>query len=306
MADEPRHDAVDTPSVAAPTTPADPIPDLPPASIVRIPGRGEIFVRRHVHPDPDAPTVLLLHGWTASADLQFMAAYDALAEICSFIGVDHRGHGRGIRSFDRYELEAVADDAALVCRALGVTDVIACGYSMGGPIALHLTRRHPDLVAGLIVQATALEWQATLRERLAWRLLPVFGSAVRSWLHPHVLRRGIGRLIPDDSPLAPHRSWLGAEATRSDPRVLVEAGRALARYDARPWASTLGVPAGSLVSTRDRLVKPRKQRALAAALSADVIEVPMDHLGTIEQPVEYAAATAELVRRVSSAIQSSG
>ena len=89
-----------------------------------------------LHPDPDAPTVLLLHGWTASADLQFMAAYRALGERFSFVGIDHRGHGRGFRSTQPFELDDVADDAAAVAVQLGISSVIAVGYSMGGPVAL--------------------------------------------------------------------------------------------------------------------------------------------------------------------------
>ena len=38
------------------------LPWMPPAEIVRVEGRGEFFVRRHVHRDPNAPTVVLLHG----------------------------------------------------------------------------------------------------------------------------------------------------------------------------------------------------------------------------------------------------
>ena len=161
-----------------------PPPWLPRGEVVFVQGRGEFFIRRHVHADPTAPTVLLLHGWTASSDLQFLAAYEALAEVCSFVGIDHRGHGRGMRSLRPFELADVADDAAAVVRELGIDSVIALGYSMGGPISLHLTRRHPDLVSGLVVQATALEWSGTLRERLVWRLLPIMGVALRSWTQP--------------------------------------------------------------------------------------------------------------------------
>ena len=271
---------------------------LPPAEVVQIEGRGEFFVRRHRHDDPAAPQVLLLHGWTASADLQFVGAYRELAEVCSFVGIDHRGHGRGFRTLEPYRLEDVADDAAAVARRLGMRDVIAVGYSMGGPIALHLTRRHPDLVAGLVVQATALEWRATLRERLTWRLLPLMGTALRSWTQPYVLRRAVEQMLRDGHPFAPYRDWLTAETLRGEPRVIVEAGRALSRYDARPWVGELDVPAGALISTRDRLVRPRKQRALARALAARVVEVPMDHLGAIEQPADFAAATVDLVNEV--------
>jgi pimeloyl-ACP methyl ester carboxylesterase len=281
-----------------------PPPWLPRGEFVRVAGRGEFFVRRHVHPDPTAPTVLLLHGWTASSDLQFLAAYEALAEVCSFVGIDHRGHGRGMRSLDTFELEDVADDAAAVVRELGIDSVIALGYSMGGPISLHLARRHPDLVSGLVAQATALEWSGTLRERLVWRLLPIMGVALRSWTQPLVLKKGTEFLLDESSPLWPHRRWIVAETMRNEPRVMVQAGKALSRYDARSWAADLGVPAAMLISTKDRLVKPRKQRQLAAALSATVVEVEMDHLGALERPVQFSSATVELVASVSAALSS--
>ncbi len=290
-------------------TPLAPRPDAPPpwlprGEIVLVPGRGEFFVRRHVHPDPDAPTVLLLHGWTASADLQFMAAYRVLGERFSFVGIDHRGHGRGFRSTEPFELDDVADDAAAVAAQLGITSAIAVGYSMGGPVSLHLARRHPELVVGIVVQATALEWRARWSERLLWRLLPAMGAALRSWTQPRLLRRGVSYIVPDSSPFAPYRPWMIAETMRNEPRVMVQAGRALSRYDARPWASSLGVPAAMLISTRDRLVRPRKQWELARALRATVAEVPMDHLGAIELPDQFASATLALVSSVAAAIAS--
>jgi hypothetical protein len=79
---------------------------------------------------------------------------------------------------------------------------------------------------------------------------------------------------------------------------MVDAGRALSRYDARPWASSLGVPAPSLITTADRLVRPIKQRALAAELGATVRELARDHLCSTSHPAEYAAVTAELVDHV--------
>ena len=77
------------------------LPWLPPGRTMVLPGRGEMFYRHHQHPDPTAPTLLLLHGWTASADLQFFTAYEALAAEHSFIAIDHRGHGKsdGTRAF---------------------------------------------------------------------------------------------------------------------------------------------------------------------------------------------------------------
>jgi pimeloyl-ACP methyl ester carboxylesterase len=281
------------------------LPWLPEGRLVRVDGRGELFARIHRHPDPDAPVVLLLHGWTASIDLQFVTAYEALAGRYTFVGIDHRGHGRGLRTPDRFALEDAADDAAALVEALGLSPVVAVGYSMGGPIAMLLARRRPDLVAGLVVQATALDWRNTRRDRFLWRVLPIAGS----WLRTKGYRRYLNRAVPKaigarkrgreiEHPIQPYIPWLVSEMSRNDPFVMVDAGRALADYDARPWASSLCVPAAALVTTDDHLVAPRQQWALAAALGATTRELRADHFATLSHPEAYAALTVELIEDV--------
>jgi 3-oxoadipate enol-lactonase len=274
------------------------LPWMPPAEIVRVEGRGEFFVRRHQHADPTAPTVMLLHGWTASADLQFFTAYQALAAHYSFIGIDHRGHGRGLRTLDMFDFDDVADDHVAVARQLGVERAVLVGYSMGGPIALTITRRHPDFVAGVVVQATALEWLETRRDRWQWRFLPVLGSLLRSRWYPAFLKGGLPRLIPTGHDLEPYLPWLESEIHRGDSHTITEAGRALSRFDSRTWARSLDIPAGSLITTKDRLVRPRKQWALAAALGSEVRELAADHSAPWEQPAQFSSLTVELVSDV--------
>jgi len=67
---------------------------------------------------------------------------------------------------------------------------------------------------------------------------------------------------------------------------------------ARPWASSLGKPAGSLITTKDHLVKPRHQRALARALGATIEEIDADHLAALVNPTAYIAATLRLIDAV--------
>ena len=274
------------------------MPWLPPGHTMVLPGRGEVFYRHHQHPDPTAPTLLLLHGWTASADLQFFTAYEALAEHCSFVAIDHRGHGRGLRNPARFDLVDVADDAALLVRALGIPQVITVGYSMGGPISLLLSQRNPALVRAIVVQATALEWRAKWYERWEWKAVNLLGPVLRSSVFPRWMRWGIRRLLGPNHPLQQYVPWLACELNRNDTFSLVHAGKSLSRYDARVFASSLGKPAGSLVTTRDRLVKPRKQRALADALHAFVVELPDDHLASWTSPDAFSKATLQLVQHV--------
>jgi 3-oxoadipate enol-lactonase len=280
-------------------TPSNPvIPWLPEGRTLLVPGRGELFYRFHRHADPDAPVALLLHGWTASGDLQFFTAYEALAEQCSFITIDHRGHGRGLRSEQRFELEDAADDAATLIQSLGVVPVIAVGYSMGGPLAMLLARRHPQVVRGIVVEATALEWCSSRLDRVRWKTVRIIGPMLRSFAYQRWLRHGIVRLLGKGHPTQVYVPWLSGEMRRNDPQAIVQAGQALSRFDARPWAAELRKPAASLITTRDRLVKPRKQRALAEALGAEVRELAGDHLSAWVHPDEFAATTVELIELV--------
>jgi 3-oxoadipate enol-lactonase len=121
---------------------------------MELPGRGTTFVR-HVEGPPGAPTLVLLHGWTATADLNWFTTYHPLGRQYRVIAIDHRGHGRGIRSKKAFRLEDCADDAVAVCDVLGIERFVPVGYSMGGPIAQLIWRQHPERVAGLVLCATS-------------------------------------------------------------------------------------------------------------------------------------------------------
>ena len=265
-------------------------PYLPPGRVINLPGRGEVFARDSGGTPAD-PAVLLLHGWTASADLNFFPVYARLAEAYRVIAMDLRGHGRGMRSIEPFSLEDCADDAAALLAEVGAGPVVVVGYSMGGPVALLLARRHPGRVQALVMQATALEWHHTGRERMVWRLLPLLETGLRLGTGHGFVERVLHQAIAESPELETYRPWLAAEFRRGLARELTDAGHALSRYDAGPWAGQLGLPAAMLITTRDRLVRPAKQRELAAMLQAQVIEIDADHDLPLTRGAEYASLT---------------
>ncbi|MFM7535394.1 MAG: alpha/beta fold hydrolase [Acidimicrobiales bacterium] len=269
-------------------------PWLPPAQVIDLPGRGEMVCR--VHAEGAGPWVVLLHGWTASGDLQWFTAYEALASTHRFVAVDHRGHGRGVRDLHPFRLEDAADDVAGVMRVLGLGPSIVTGYSMGGPISLLVARRHPELVSGLVLAATSLEFSSHRHQRLGWIGLPLLETMLRSRLGARLGQRGLRRVLADE--LGGYLPWLAAEGRRHDPRALREAGRAISGFDGRPWVGSLGVPAVSVVTTRDRLVPPGRQRELAGMIGAAVVELDGDHLVPWESPAAFSRALVRAVGAV--------
>ena len=268
--------------------------------VVEVPGRGEMFVRHHQHANPNAPTLLLLHGWTASCDSQFFAAYEELSQHFSIIGVDHRGHGRGLRPSVPVTLEDCADDAAAVAKELGATSVITVGYSMGGPISLLTAQRHPAFVSGMVLQATALEWSGTPRERRRMRFIGPMAHFVG---RPRILRFFFNRTLPRGHENRRFMSWMIAENRRNDPWMIAEAGKAIATFDARGFAPVLNKPASFVFTLRDTVVLPHKQQALATAVNAQIIEIDGDHMAPIVMPREFAVVTRQAVDLVVAAIQ---
>jgi len=267
-------------------------PPLPPGRVVSLPGRGDVFVRELAGPD-DLPPVLLLHGWTASADLNWYGNFDCFEGERRVIAIDHRGHGRGMRSHEPFRLADCADDAAALLEVLGIPRAVAVGYSMGGPIALLLARRHPERVAGLVLAGTALHFSGSRWERLRWKGLALLELGVRIGWGERLVANLAQDLARVDDAFAPYATWLAGEFSRTHPRALRQAGSELGRFDATPWAGRLDVPAAVVVTAKDSLVPPHRQRALAALLDAEIHELAeADH----DVPITDLAAFSTAVR----------
>ena len=273
-------------------------PPLPPGRTVALTGRGEAFVRELDGPADRLP-LLMLHGWTASADLNWYGAFHRFEGQRRVVAIDHRGHGRGMRSPDPFRLEDCADDAAALLDELGIEQAIAVGYSMGGPISLLLARKHTTRVAGLVLAATALRFNGTLAERLRWRGLVLLELGVRVGLGDRLVARFADDLARVDDAFAPYSSWLAGEFARTHPRSLRQAGVELGNFDARDWAGRLGVPAATIITESDALVPLERQRALASLLDASVVALAgVDHDLPITDLGAFADALASGVQMV--------
>ncbi len=290
--------------------PGDPVEPLPPrlpaARVINVAGRGEMFVREVAAADGSLP-IVLVHGWTLSADLNwFSGGYDVAARHGRVIAPDLRGHGRGLRSEQPFTIEAAADDLAALLGALDAESAVLVGYSLGGSVALVCADRHPQLVSGLVLASCALQWRSTLYERLLWLILGLAEYVMRFGAPEGATDRYLRRAVEQSPELEPYVGWVKAEARRGDPSDIGHAAHALTRFDARELAARLCCPAAVVVTREDRLVRERGQRELARALGATTVEVDGHHNAWLVKPVEWAAALDEAISAVVAATPSAG
>src|SRR5207253_641492 len=79
----------------------------------------------------------------------------------------------------------------------------------------------------------------------------------------HVASNVIHRVMSARSTAQPLSDWAVEELRRNDWTKVLEAGRALSRFDSRSWIGGVDVPTAVVAPQRDQLVPPRRQLALA-------------------------------------------
>jgi 3-oxoadipate enol-lactonase len=241
-------------------------------------GRGRTSIRE-VHGPKGAPTVVLLHGLAATGRLNWFAALRALSERFRVIVVDHRGHGRGIRTH-HFRLADCADDAVAIADHLGIESLIAVGYSMGGPIAKLCWSRHRDRIRGLVLCATANHFMRPEARGVASAVFP--GMIVTARLIPGFFRNRIIDGMTRGLPQGERRDRVRREMENTDPATVMQATRALIRFSSHDWAAGIDVPTAVVITTEDRLVPPIRQYRLAASIpGAKIFEVAADHLACV-------------------------
>ncbi len=287
-----------TAATTSPTPFAERLDRLGPGGPLELPGRGTTWVRDIPGP-PGAPALVLLHGLTATADLNWFTAYEALRRRFRVVAMDHRGHGRGIRSRRRVRLADCADDVAAVADQLHIDRFTAVGYSMGGPIAQLTWHRHRARVAGLVLCATSRNFRGRPRERLMYGFL---GGAVPlarlsgGWVRSKVAERIVAGRVDDEDALA---SWVREEFGRGDPTRIMEAAASLGHFTSHGWIDQIDVATAVVVTEHDNLVPPRRQRKLAESIpGAVVVPVAGDHSVCVSDPGAFVPALVGACARV--------
>jgi len=256
--------------------------------LAKLPGRGITRVWECAGP-PGAETLMLIHGVTFTAELNWAKVLAPLGQHFRVIALDLRGHGDGISAEPRFRLEDCADDVAALAQTLGIGRFVAVGYSMGGMVAQLLYRRHASLLSGLVLCATARNVLGSPAERLAALTLPATAAALR-WnpllrpLSAEIL--GMALIGPVDDPATAR--WARAQLRRTTLATAISAIQAVCEFTSHTWIGQVDIPAAVVVTARDRMVPASRQLKLARAIpGASVHEIDADHAVCITGPQAF-------------------
>ncbi|HEX3308219.1 MAG TPA: alpha/beta hydrolase [Streptosporangiaceae bacterium] len=253
--------------------------------LVELPGRG--VTRVWECPGPrGAETLMLIHGVTFTAELNWGQVFVPLAPHFRIVAIDLRGHGDGISAGGRFRLEDCADDIAALAQALGIGRFVAVGYSMGGMVAQLLYRRHPSLLSGLVLCATARNVLGSPAERLAALALPTAAAAIQwnPFLQPMSAELlGMALMGPVEDPAAARLAR--AQLRRTSLGTAISAIQAVCEFTSHSWIGQVDVPAAVVVTARDHVVPVSRQLRLARAIpGASVHDVDADHAVCVTRP----------------------
>ncbi|MBA3547761.1 MAG: alpha/beta hydrolase [Nannocystis sp.] len=263
--------------------------------------------------DARAPALLILDGIGCNG-WAFERSLPQLSERRRVVLMHYRGTGQSPdppRPW-RLSMPVLADDAAAACEHLGLSSVVAVGFSMGFPVALELYRRHRHLVAGLVSLAgpsgrVLANFQGT---QAFGRLLPLALATTRIahdlttkiWrkVLPSPLSRAIGlrsgQVNADRIEAADLELYMRGIAAMN-PELFVAMLDEAHRHSAADVLPSIAVPSLVVAGARDNFIPLSTMRTLAFAIPRVQWKVYPDatHALPAEYPLEIARELLEFV-----------
>jgi len=228
------------------------------------------------------PEVLLLAGLSDPAEA-WSFQLDGLADRYRLTAFDNRGAGRSPMPPDGFTVTDMADDAAALMAALGVTSAHVAGFSGGSTTAQELALRHPEVVRSLVLVSTWARRDAylrTLTDFLTW--LPDVAPSERAvleafflWIYtPRAHNDGLVDQIIDEALAFPHPQ---------SPEAFLRQLQAWIPHDTLDRLHQISVPTLVVAGELDLCTPPRYGRTVAERIpGAELVVLP----GEAHQPFQ--------------------
>lgn len=234
------------------------------------------------------PGLLLAHGGGGGVEPNFGPVLDGLAERYTVVGPDYPGTGRTPRATEPLDLDTLADQLVATAVEEGLETFAVAGYSMGVPLAVRATTRHPERVKALVLTAGFARPNPRLR------------LAARAWLgHLRALEHDPDRiaeflvLTGFSAPVLDRLDQAAVDTLVKDSVANIPPGtedhvELVQRIDVRTDLPAIRVPALVVSTTLDQLATPHLHRQIADGIpGARFAEIASGHLPFVERPQEW-------------------
>lgn len=156
-------------------------------------------------------TLLFLHG-AGGSYLAFLQYFPQLSLQFRLVAYDFRGCGKSTHSPGTYNYKTLVKDTHELIKVVIKTPVYIFGHSLGGVIALMLAAQYPELVNGIIVGDSPLNFEYLKNNQEFLKLVHSMNKIADSDTHPLDKVTDIGEMsidLPDNKGQIQYKDMVG-------------------------------------------------------------------------------------------------
>jgi pimeloyl-ACP methyl ester carboxylesterase len=247
----------------------------------------------------DGHPMLFIHGYPLNRKM-WEPQINNLPDFVRLIAPDLRGHGESESIPGPYSMDLLADDLAALLDDLEIrSQVVICGLSMGGYVALAFQRKYADRIAAMVLTAT--------------RAAPdsAEGKLARDKSAETARKNGVEAIIAGMLP-----KLLASENYENEPALVERLGEIMRltslegvlgalegmkeRPDSRPDLERFAFPTLILHGQEDQIIPIQEAKEMQASLPDGRLQlIPRaGHLLNMEQPALFNAAIRSFLSSV--------
>ncbi|WP_405910151.1 alpha/beta hydrolase [Streptomyces sp. NBC_00828] len=240
------------------------------------------------------PGLVLVHGTGSTGLGSWGTVIDQLAAEHTVVVPNLPGSGDSPLPDAPLDIDTIAEQVVATARAAGLEEFVVAGVSLGAPVAIRITTRHPQHVRGLATVVGYARLRTTLRLNLElWASLHARGG------------EGVGKFLTSLSFSEPYLAALPPAAVDQiiqrfgappTPGVAAQIAFTLG-IDVRDDLSAVRVPTLVVAATGDRFVSPEHSTELVDSIAdARLVEVTGGHVSMFEDPRQTQEALLGFLR----------
>ncbi len=242
---------------------------------------GDAVLHVELRPARGRPTIVYINSLGSDFRIWDEVVEALQSEGFGALRYDFRGHGLSDLGAAPKLIDDHARDLAALMDAMGVARAPICGVSVGGAIALGLSRRFPEKVAQLILNNTGAKmgtvesWNARIAQVTNGGVAAIAEAVLQRWFSPADYAEGGGKV-------ALCRNML----SRTPVAGYIATCVALRDSDMTEAAKAAAVPTLCVGGEFDGSTPPELVRKLASlAPGARYVEIPgAGHLPCVQRP----------------------